>query len=182
MRLKEEKILIGLGIIAAFILLVVVFIQIADNQINNYNQDLLLNSLEVNRLFTDVIGGMQQLYHDEWLDIARPEIQINAQATQRAIDSGTTCKKWNNLAYDIMNGTISYEDFFNRSVNLRSEIYESSIQKYLNHSIQFEIKVRNKPSWYGIKSILIPIEIFLILLNGLGYFYLHHKIKNRINH
>jgi len=189
MRLKEEKVLIGLGIISLLIIFDILFLQIADSKITEFNNSITTQHNYLNTQQGRILNAMlnKQWHQDMSLFIQyfKPKIDIdlNANADFSSTGFGNTDEKNNlrkNLLDKVAQNTLSPADFYSNMAQVYAEEYVNLYNQYHQMAKDYIEKSSSGTKWTIAKRYLFLIEIALILLNLIGYSYLFKSISSRI--
>lgn len=166
MKKDEEKILIGLGIIGALILISATVIQISDEKANNYifkiKQEEFVNTF-------GMINNDRMLSRTEFYELKEEISNVKYICNQ---SGGVVSVKEGELqAWLDENGTLHTKNLDEQSQDFKN-LAENAMQEMID-------LYEHPTIWFRIKSIFVSIQIYLIIINVLGYIYLLNKILRK---
>lgn len=188
MNLKEDKLLILLGIISALVILDVLLLQIADSQISKYNREL---TTQHNYLNTQQGRLLNAILHKYWhqdmslfMSYFKPNIELDIDPHLKFESTGIENTDNKNAFRDklldkVKQKQLSIADFYHEMSQIYSKEYVHLYNQYHQMTQDYLLKKSSDTIWSTIKQILIVIEIILILMNLLGYAYLFKSISLR---
>jgi hypothetical protein len=188
MRLKEEKVLILLGIISVLIILDILFLQIADSKISKHNNELTTQHNYLNtqqgRLLNAVLAKNWHKDMSLFISYFKPKIELDINSHLEFESTGVenTDNKNNlrkNLLKKVKQNQLSLEDFYYNMAQIYTEEYIDLYNQYHQMTQGYLKKSSSGTIWTSIKKYLFVIEIVLILLNLFGYAYLFKSISLR---
>lgn len=188
MRLKEEKLLMSLGIISVLIILDILFLQIADSKISKYNNELTTQHNYLNtqqgRILNAVLAKNWHKNMSLFVSYFKPQIELDINSHLEFESTGVenTDDKNNlrkNLLKKVKQNKLSLEDFYYNMAQIYTEEYVDLYNQYHQMTKAYLKKSSTGTIWTNIKKYLFVIEIVLILLNLFGYAYLFKSISLR---
>lgn len=187
MRLKEEKQLMTNYIISGLILIVIVFIQITDNKINNFDNNL--EEIKFAVLESMFNRNYHLAAHNSYTETANLLDISNASVVKgsikpfdltniKNIDTNNLrhLKRWNKVA----NGELSLSQFYHQEAKYYSDLHRSESINYENKKTNYLKNKQNGTYWTYVKIIFVILEVILIMINLYIYFILHKNINSRL--
>ena len=189
MRLKEEKMLMGLGILSLLIVLDLFFLQIADSKIAEFNNDVTAKQNQLNIQQGRVLNALLNKYwHQDmsmFIQQFKPEMEIFTYPN--TIINSTDFRKTdtkndlrNKLLDEVKEKKRDPEDFYSKMSGIYAQEYANLYNQYHKMAQEYLNKSSSGTKWASAKRCLFLIEMLLIFLNIFGYGYLFKSVSSSI--
>jgi len=188
MRLKEEKNMILLGIISALIILVVFFIQIADNKISEHKKNFIIQQNNLNLQQGKSIHALLNNYWNRnfgfFISHFTPKVIIDPISSMSMNLTKFMNADKNNQVRDVLweqvkENKLNLEDYYFKMSDIYYTEYKKSYNKYHTDLQKFYNENSIGTVWEFRKSILVVMEFILIFIYLFGYALLFKMIKGR---
>lgn len=178
MRLIEEKILVVLSIFAIFIIGFTLMIQIADSEINEYNNDLFIRQGKINNILLHRLEASQNTNQFNLYELFQPDVILPKKNTLTELN--LTGNRYNEIHNKFKNGEIDKKEFVYKMTELYQDEYEALFILYDSEWKEVERRYAEGTPWVFWKNVFVFFEVVFVVLSFLGYSYLYIKIKNRV--
>jgi len=176
MKLNEERVQIILVIISTLLIATfALLIQIADSQINNFNNDIQLRYNKVNNIYLQEIKDYNQFFlTSTWMIIYPPNLSYNFN------NYSDNSEEFNILHQKYASGNITTRELLFQLENIYLDRYSNDVSDYNQKAIVLNKLITEGTNWSFWKSFFTIGEFIIISLSIAGYFYLYKKITKRI--
>jgi len=184
MRLKEEKILILLGILAALIIASNLLLQFSSFKIGVFYNNITQQQLELIDVYNNVMQSRNNLSDFRLYEFLKADVSLDANRTENVTDimkRGYMKNEYIALDQKRRNKEITSEQFIKEAKSLYEKEYFNLYTIYIERKTALLNKLNNKTPWIFWNAFFIFLQTFLIILNLLGYSWLFLKIKHRLN-
>lgn len=177
MRPTEEKNLILIEIISlTFITLTGAGIQICDNKINDYHNDLFTKQINLNFIEGQKISQkMEEMkylsaaFYNADVNVHYDEIEKNSELDEEA----------RQIVNQYKNGEIDKIGYFNKLSIKHHEIVMGFQKQYLEAKSEIEKKLNSQPKSMIVKQALSSVQLIAILISIFIYIFLYKSISHR---
>jgi len=189
MKVKEEKMLIGLSIISILIVFFAGLIQVADDKLSDYNKNLLDQQMKLNILVGRLIHASNNNYwHYNFAilsDVFKIKFKIEPDSSlemKPTIFTNTNrvnsvrSKLWE----QVKQKKLRIEDYYYEMATIYQNEYVKMYDLYHKEAQEYKQDLLSGTSLKLLKSIFFVSELILLLINLFGFAYLYLKIKLRV--
>src|SRR3989338_8539196 len=122
MRLKEEQIMIILGIIGLLIIAVVSIGQYSDSKIDEHQKNITLRQGKINNIYLHLLETQASMNRFELYEIINPN--VTPPKADFLKEEGLTSEEYNKIDKSFREGKISKSEFFTQMKNLYAQTYD----------------------------------------------------------
>lgn len=189
MRLKEERLIIFQGIISILILLVVIFIQIAESKISKYNHETSLKQNELNLQigqmlnttleteFNNIKYVFSSLLGDKVYTVTMDSLKLKSFGSESLEED---LQFENDLDSLYQTKQITTADLYMKKAERFANIHVEACNRYNQMLQDYKDRSFTDKVWSTIKNILVVIELTLIIISLFVYLQIFKQIDSRL--